>query len=309
LLLLALALVRIAIGFIPVPTSAIAASSVAVSVFFVAVPIFALFAASSATWRWQTALALVVGGALVQVGGALAARQLGDPLAQGVLISLSQTGLVFWCFGIGALLALILKDQNLLLPIAIFLALFDMWLVFAPEGFVQQSMKAAPQVLGNIAYQVPSPQTQPTGGLARPLLYVGPADYLFLSMFFVALHRFRMRTQATFRWMVPVLAIYLLIVLTLGDVQLGPIRLGALPALVPIGIVVLLVNRKEFRLTRDEKISTLLILVLGSAVVTWRILQPPPAPEPQPEPANAAPAPEGQAPPPSQRRDDPGRFL
>jgi hypothetical protein len=229
------------------------------------------------------------------------------PFLLGLVTAVGQQALVAWCLAVGAMIALLLKDRNLLLPVAIFLALFDMWLVFAPEGVVNQTVvRGTGQALAAVGYQIPKPQTVASGGYAAPLAYVGPADYLFLAMFFVALFRFGMRTRETFRVAVPVLAAYLLVVLLLGQVEIGPIRLGALPALVPIGAVVLIVNRKEFRLTKDELYATLLLAVLGTTFVTWRILAPRP-PAPLIAPSTPETSPEGQAPPRSPAPADPGR--
>lgn len=283
--MLGLIALRLLIGTVQVPTGAVIPLSLVVSIVFVAAPIYGLFRAASTTWTWKLAALFLAGGLLVWASGPLLAGVLRtSPLAFGVVSALSQQAIVAWCLAIGAMIALLLKDRNLLLPVAIFLALFDLWLVFAPEGVVNQTVvQGSGQALAAVGYQIPKPQTAPTGGYAAPMAYVGPADYLFLAMFFVALFRFNMRTRKTFQVAVPVLAAYLLVVLLFGWVELGPIRLGALPALVPIGAVVLIVNRKEFQLRADELQATLVLALVGGAFVTWRIFSPrPPAPRPAP---------------------------
>jgi hypothetical protein len=104
---------------------------------------------------------------------------------------------------------------------------------------------------------------------------MGPADPLFLGMFFYAVHKFQMRAKETLLWMVPALALYLVVVLAFGSKTFFGISLGALPALVPIGAVLVLVNRKEFHLTREERISTIGVAVLCvaaivAAFIVWR---------------------------------------
>jgi hypothetical protein len=262
---------RLVIGFARLPDSVLPITSIVVSVLFIAIPILGFYRGASFPWGWKAAVAAIVGGAAVQFLFALAARSVAMPFLSACLMAFSQTGLLLWCFGIGALLASVLKDKNLILPVSIFLALFDIWLVFAPEGVASQAVSGSrpelTRIMENMSYRVPLP-----GGFAKPMAYVGPADFLFIAMFFVALFRFKMRTRETFIALVPTLAVYLLIVLTFADVVIGPFRLGGLPALLPIGAVILAVNWKEFKLTRDEMIATIAVFVIGSAVVTWRLV-------------------------------------
>lgn len=306
--MLGLVVLRLVIGTVSIPVSAVIPASLLVSIVFVAAPIYALFRAASTNWTWLKAVLFLLGGLLIWSTGPLLAGGLKtSPFAFGLVVGVSQQAIVAWCLAIGTMIALLLKDRNLLLPVAIFLALFDLWLVFAPEGVVNQTVvRGSGQALQAIGYQIPKPQTAATGGYAAPLAYVGPADYLFLAMFFVALFRFDMRTRRTFQVAVPVLAIYLLVVLLFGWVSLGPIRLGALPALVPIGAVVLIVNRREFQLKKDEIQATVALAILGSAFVTWRIFAPRP-PEPRSGPSQSVPAQGEPGSPPKPATDDPSR--
>lgn len=201
---------------------------------------------------------------------------------------------MLWTAGLGALLALLLKDRNMLLPVAAFLAGFDMFLVFAPTGPVQTLMAQAPETFRAVTYRVP------TVGSPEPIAFVGPADFIFLGLFFVALHRFGMRTRETLIWVVPALLAYLFVVILFGDATLGPVSLGALPALLPIGLVVLLVNRKEFRLTRSEKAATWAVVALAIGLAGYGLMlaqrQASKTPEPPFEPGSAAPARASEAP-------------
>jgi hypothetical protein len=281
LILLLIALLRIVIGLLALPDNhnLILWASVGVTVVFVAAPILGLFWAAGYAWTPIKAVIMLIGGGIVWAGSMVLAQRTGNPLVGGSLVAISQSGLICWCFALGSLLALLIKDKNLILPIAVFLALFDMWLVFAPEGVVQHFVVQGPMTqLKTMAYQSPSVATASAGGRAEPMLYIGPADFVFLSMFFVALYRFRMRVASTLRVIMPVLALYLIVVLCWPGVHIGPITLGALPALLPIGLVVLIVNRDQFNLNRDEKITTVVLAVLGTALVIWRIGQPPPPP-------------------------------
>ena len=276
--LLVFAVLRVAAGYVTVPLAMVPVASVATTVLFMVLPIAALFLGAGHRWDLKQALAVVVMGVAVQLGGTGLAKMAGNPAVGGLVFSGSQVGLVIWCMGAGAALACLLKDRNMLLPIAVFLALFDAWLVFAPEGFVSQALSGAraPIKLEAVAYTVPRVATSAApgeaNGFAQNLAYVGPADLLFLAMFFVALYRFGMRPRATLYAIAPVLIVYLGIVLLAPSVWLGPIRLAALPALLPIGLTVLWVNRREFKLLPEERAITLGMLILGIPFVAWRIV-------------------------------------
>src|SRR5438552_253920 len=83
-------------------------------------------------------------------------------------------------------------------------ALWDMMLVFTSIGTVNQVMQKAPQVFTNVALNVPQVHSKaenlPKGHKLQALGYAGPADFVFLAMFFVALFKFNMRTRQTLIW-------------------------------------------------------------------------------------------------------------
>ena len=280
-----LAALRVAIGFLTLPQNAVPAASAVATVLFMTLPILALFAGAGYRWEIRQAIAIVVLGVVVQVGCHELVGLTRNPAAKGIFDAVGQSGLIVWCLGIGAALACLLKDRNMLLPIAVFLALFDVWLVFAPEGLVGKALSGgpAPIDLKDVALKIPAiavsnaPEA-PANGFAQIQAYVGPADLLFLAMFFVALYRFGMRPRATLLAITPVLILYLGVVLLLPEVSIGPIRLAALPALLPIGLTVLWMNRREFRLLPEERAITLGLLLLGVPFVAWRILSTQPQP-------------------------------
>lgn len=283
-------LLRLAVEGLRFPVAWLGLINILVSLLFLVLPVMALYCGASERWNWKSALAMLVTGVAVQFSGAVVASLITIKLYAGLVFTFSQIGLVLWCLGLGALIATIIKDKNLLLPLGIFLAVFDMWLVFVPEGPVRKVVEQNQSKLASIAWVAPKAAAAPTEGRAADLLYIGPADFLFLSMFFVALFRFNMRTQSTFKAMLPTLAIYLLTVLLFGNVVIGPIRLGALPALLPIGLVVLLTNWREFKLSKDEKQTTVALTVIALGVLIWRfIVAGHPAPTP-PEAPKGIPA-------------------
>lgn len=296
--LAALAVLNVGLGYLPVPGAALVFVEVGVGIVFMALPVLGLFRAADHPWTPRLAAAFIGTGLVLHLGlGALArGGALGAGLAPAVALAVSQAGLVLWSAGLGALLATILKDKNLLLPVSLFLAAFDLFLVLTPMGFTQKLMRAQPELLPSIGFAIPKVQETPAFGPVAATAYVGPADLLFMGMFFVALYRFRMRPAETFRWLVPTLLAYMGIVLFLGP----------LPALVPIGLCVLIVNWREFQLTREEWVSTAVVGAIGAAVVIWGATQQPARPaEPSPPeispgypapPGSLGPATEGRSP-------------
>jgi hypothetical protein len=268
--LIGLALLRVVLPWVKVPLHVAEWLSVAVTLVFLAAPILALYRAAAFTWRAGTATA-VIGVGLALHGAAILTNTLVRDQAhtwEGAVGALGQTGLVLWTVGLGVLLATTIKDKNLLWPVGIFLAGFDIFTVVSEFGVTRRVLEQRPEVFHAVAYQVP------TVGSPEPQAFVGPADMFFLAMFFVALYRFGMRVRETFLWMLPTLGAYLLMVIFLGHVRVGTISLAAVPALVPIGAVILLVNRHEFSLTRTEKLATMCVGVVALALAIVGFLLP-----------------------------------
>jgi hypothetical protein len=288
-----LAIVRIALGYVSFPLKSLATVDLLIAALFLAVPILALFFAANARWQWKTAAGFVVGGVAVQVGIITLGNHATLPSSvAGILTAVAQGALTCWCAGLGALLATLIKEKNIILPIAIFLAAYDFFLILTPWGYGEKLMKVALPVFRQVAAQIPSASAVPTHGLATPGAYVGMADLVFLSMFFIALFRFQMRTRQTLYAVVPALIVYLYIVMMLGNKELFGFKLGALPAMVPIGLAVLIVNWREFKLNKDEKLSTIVLAVLAVGFLAFAATRP----KPQPELERGAPAPAHRAP-------------
>lgn len=264
--LIGLAIIRLGLGFVSVPKTMLMPANLFITALFIALPIYAVFKAGTESWTVKLAGSFVAAGLFVHFGLALLVRSemLGMGMMAAVAMAISQTGFFLWCVGLGAMLALFLKDRNLLIPVSIFLVAFDIFLVLTPMGVTQQVMKAAPGLLPAVAYQVPAVSTEATGAVPRAFGYIGPADFLFMGMFFVALKRFELRSRDTALWLVPAVLVYLLLSLVLP----------AIPLLVPIGLTVLLVNIREFKMTREEKMSTVVVAVFLAALLCASWLMP-----------------------------------
>jgi hypothetical protein len=234
--LILLAILRIGIPMVSVPDAMILPASLLVTAIFVTLPIIAVFKVAAEPWSAKLAGAFVGAGLLIHFGLGMMVRMnlLGEGLLPAIAHAISQSGFFLWCVGLGALISFLLKDRNLLIPVSIFLVAFDIFLVFTPMGITQQVLKQA------------------TGGPAKAFGYVGPADFLFMGMFFVALHRFNLRAKETAMWLVPAVLVYLLLSFVLP----------AIPLLVPIGLTVLLVNLSAFKMDKSEKQATIGLAVI-----------------------------------------------
>jgi hypothetical protein len=226
--------------------------------FFIALPVFAIFRASDHQWDWKLALQFIVLGLIIHIPLSLADRALAVSPGQSSLLGsalavVGQGGLLMWTVGLGALLSTRISDQNMLIPISLFLVGYDMFLVLTPIGFTQKIMKANPDLLPTVAYKLPSV------GSVKPFAFVGPADFLFMGMFFVALYRFKMNARQTMAWMIVAILVYLLL----------SMFTHALPLMVPIGITVLAVNWAYFKLKRDEWIGTGVVAALVIGIIAF----------------------------------------
>lgn len=266
------------LAFLRFPIGVYQPISMVVAVLFVAIPIAALFCGAAATWNWAKAGAFIALGVGLHVFGAYAPDIFGLQSGHPILYVIVTTGLMFWCMGLGAALAILIREPNLMIPVALFLIGFDVFLVFAPIGTANVEVIDRSQFFENVAYTIPMAQPVPEATEERrisviPIARIGPADLFFSAAFFTMLFRFRLRPFETVKWLIPVLAGYLMIVLFMSDVRVGPFFLGALPALVPIGLTVLIVNKDKFKMDKTEKAATagigviaLLLAVAGLAM-------------------------------------------
>lgn len=160
---------------------------------------------------------------------------------------------------IGGWLARLVREPKLLLPIALVLALVDIYTVFG-GGIVQQAVQSKPghqivqkQAMSSLSMHLPT--VKPRGGASPIQLDVGFADYLFIAFFFACFMRLGVPSRAIFLALAATLTIYMMIVFFF-DIDL--------PALVPISIVVIIGNMKLFKYERSELFA---LLYAGLAIL------------------------------------------
>ncbi len=176
--------------------------------------------------------------------------------------------LVMWlaaCVGVG--ISRIVKEMKLLLPAGVVLGLVDMLAVFSNVGVVNQAMTGKSQLaqVAMTALTVKMPATHATSGSPPLQLQIGFADFLFIALFFACFKRFRVPAWNTFVVLCAVLSLYMLIVAFTAT---------ALPALVPIGVVVIGMNLRQFRYDRSEAFALLYAaLIVGAAVGAFWLIK------------------------------------
>ena len=264
---------KLFLGFVLVPEKARLLISIVVTVLYIGAPVFALYRAASYRWSLRLGLAFVVLGVLLH--GIFQAMHMqlfgGQGLGGALTLAVRDIGFFTWCVGLGAALSSLLKDRNLLIPVSIFLAGLDIFLVLTPIGFVKRMLEHNPGLVKAASVSVPVAASKATGGVAQIFGTIGPADFVFMAMFFIALYKFGLRTRLTAIWLVPALLAYLCLIFFLP----------ALPLLVPICLTVLIVNATCFKLNGEEWASTALITGIVIALIFWgRSIKPPVEPLP-----------------------------
>jgi hypothetical protein len=173
------------------------------------------------------------------------------PILQGLTITLG-------CAFFGILLAPIIREPNVLLPVALVAMPIDYLGAMTPIGFTQNALANNPHLVQALSVPVP---TAGSGahhhGALHAIAFIGPGDALFMAFFFAVVLRLKLNTRGTFWGMYGLLTATMLLVLFTGL---------SVAALIPMGLAVVIANHNYFRLKREEVFATLyaagLILVL-----------------------------------------------
>ena len=163
---------------------------------------------------------------------------------------------------VGCLVALRIRDRNLLLPVVMFAAVIDLWTV--TRGPVSALMRSAPDV----GHAVSAPIPQIGTGAFMPNTFVGPGDSLFMALVFAAVCRLKMNGPRNY-W-------FVFIAMTIGMLAVMSGLLDSLPALIVLAAAVVSANWREFHLSKQEKasIAVVAIVLLTSLPLVWHILKP-----------------------------------
>lgn len=170
--------------------------------------------------------------------------------------------LMLGAVGLGALVSWVIREKNLLVPAVPLAAAIDVLTVLAPGGVVRQMVEKAPEVVEKASVAITAAPAA-VGEVARvmPVALIGVGDFVFLTLYLTCLYRFGLRVRATAIGLFLVLWLYLMVV-AFGVVP-------SLPGLVPMAIVVLGVNWREFQLSRQEKVASLLTVGMVLGLIGW----------------------------------------
>ncbi len=171
-------------------------------------------------------------------------------------LSLLGLGITLACTFCGVALSRIVREPNVLLPVALVAMPVDYIGAMTNIGFTQNVVRSHPEIVHAVSVPVPT-----VGGL-HPLGFIGPGDALFVAFFLAAVLRLGLNLSGTFRWMYGLLTVTMLFVLLTGvDVA----------ALVPMGLSVLIANGRLMRLQRSEVFATAyaVLLILGLVVAFY----------------------------------------
>ena len=164
------------------------------------------------------------------------------------------------CTFLGVLLSPIIREPNVLLPVALVSMPIDYLGAMTSIGFTHTIVTRHPEIVKHVSVPVPS-----VGGAAHhaglaPIAFIGPGDVLFVAFFFAVVLRLNMNVRGTF-W-----GIYGLLTATMVFV-LSPWGFN-IAALVPMGLAVLFANFRYFKLKREEVFATLYAAILILVLVT-----------------------------------------
>ncbi len=176
------------------------------------------------------------------------------PLLRGLTITLS-------CAFFGILLSRIIREPNVLLPVALVAMPIDYLGAMTSIGFTQNVVTQNPQLVKALSVPVPAVGgSSHHHGALHAVGFIGPGDALFMAFFFAVVLRLNLNVRGTFWWMYGLLTATMLLVLSRWGFNIA--------ALVPMGLAVLIANGKYFKLKREEVFATLYAAILIVALVT-----------------------------------------
>jgi len=161
------------------------------------------------------------------------------------------------CLFVGKVLAHIVRERAMALPVAIVAAVADIFTVFwGPTG---QALEKAPKLVAKLSLAIPQAGSAAGPAGAKGLAHVatiGLGDFIFLALFMCLAVRFGLRVVPTF-WAMLVGAC-VGIAIALGN----PFGLAGMPLLPYMSAGFLAVNFHDFHLTLQERRDLMIALVI-----------------------------------------------
>lgn len=157
---------------------------------------------------------------------------------------------------LGMLVSRVIRDRNMVLPVAIVAAVVDILTVF--RGPVGKALETAPELVARAAVGIPQIGV-PMGHGGAFVTLMGPGDFVFLGIFMACVWRFRMNAPTTF-WAIYTFSLLGMLVVITPSVPY-------VPGLPFMAAALLLVNFHEFRLSRSERFALLYAALVGLGAV------------------------------------------
>jgi hypothetical protein len=170
------------------------------------------------------------------------------------------------CAFLGRLLSRLIRDVNMLVPIAVVLLIVDIFTVFAgPTGV---ALDKAPDLVAKLSIGLPAIGSAAGPEGARGFAFIATAglgDFIFLAFFFAATWRYRLRFERTFWYICILVALAML-------ASLMVMVLPGIPLLPFVAIGFLLANRGQFSFSAQEKLYFLIAIIFIGVLIAIGIL-------------------------------------
>lgn len=237
------------------PDSVLAGASLLTAIGAIALPIWAIASLTRALRGPGQSLLIALAGLALWLG-LLQLRP--SPNLAPILATAMDLGKILAAGGVGMALAAALKEPNILLPAGLFAAFADFVVVTIGTVKQAQATEKGQKLLEAVSAKAPAVHPR------LPTLTIGPADFLFLGVFLACALRFDLGLRRNAIALSVVLAASLLLV-SLADISV--------PALAPMSLTFIALNWRKFKLTKQEIISTLVVLgLVGALFVGYFVL-------------------------------------
>lgn len=173
------------------------------------------------------------------------------PFVLAFIMAMRDMSLMIFAAALGCVISFIIREPNIIIPVALFAGLVDYWGV--TSGPLSVVIEKRPAILDAVSVHMPVPIMNAPGTL------IGLGDFVFLGIFFSILYRFALNAKLSF-WLGFAFLTVTMIIVTAVDI--------AIPALVPMGCAIIIANYRAIQLKREEKLATLYVgVILLAALV------------------------------------------
>jgi hypothetical protein len=240
------------------PSALLALVAIVTGIGFIAVSVAMVGLSARLPLPWKVRLELAVvfglGSAAAKVGAVRLSENMFLELIGDLCLFIAAT---FF----GVLASRIIKERNIVVPVAAAAAAVDTFGVY--WGPVAEIARRAPHLAKQLSAAVPGSNI-PEAPIPQ-LGYIGVGDFLFMGLFVAAVYRLGMNARGTLRALfLAFLAVPVVFALT---------NLPALPGLVFLGLAVVAANRRYFSFSRAEKFALAYAAVVVAVLIAlaWGI--------------------------------------